>query len=126
MTGYDCCSCLAEAGRKDLERVFNALEGKMVCGETDGCFEYCDAPKIACDNFILSAFRNVLYELMEVTARLKATEEAFEITKGIDREKALLILDRTEGLYNKMRNEFSGDPVCDTEETLYLFPDMAV
>lgn len=58
----------------DKERIKMALKGKLVCGENEGGFLYADASREECEQFILSAYDNVVYHALQVQDAGRAVE----------------------------------------------------
>ena len=56
---------LVQAFNYDKERLLKALDGKLICGETEDGFEYCDASEEDCRAFIISVFDNAVYHALQ-------------------------------------------------------------
>jgi len=65
MSEYGCGVSLVRAFNYDKERLLKALDGKLMCGETEDGFEYCDAPEEECRAFIISVFDNAVYHALQ-------------------------------------------------------------
>ena len=65
MSEYGCGVSLTQAFNYDKERLLKALDGQLLCGETEEGFEYCDAPEEECRAFIISVFDNAVYHALQ-------------------------------------------------------------
>lgn len=65
MSEYGSGVSLVQAFNYDKERLLNALNGKLICGETEDGFIYCDAPEKECRDFIISVFDNAVYHALQ-------------------------------------------------------------
>jgi len=75
MSEYGSGMTFKRACELDRERIIHALKGELVCDETDTGFVYADAPKEECDEFILSAFDNVVYHAEQAFHSGRALEK---------------------------------------------------
>lgn len=65
MGEYGCGVSLTQAFNYDKERLLKALDGQLICGETEEGFEYCDAPADECRAFIIQVFDNAVYHALQ-------------------------------------------------------------
>ena len=65
MSEYGCGASLIQAFNYDKERLLKALDGQLVCGETEEGFEYADAPEDECRAFIIHIFDNAVYHALQ-------------------------------------------------------------
>ena len=65
MSEYGCGVSLVQAFNYDKERLLKALDGQLICGETENGFEYADAPEDECRAFIISVFDNAVYHALQ-------------------------------------------------------------
>ena len=65
MGEYGCGVSLFQAFNYDKERLLKALDGQLMCGETEEGFEYCDAPAEECRAFIIHVFDNAVYHALQ-------------------------------------------------------------
>lgn len=56
---------LTQAFNYDKERLLKALDGQLLCGETEDGFEYCDASEEDCRKFIIDVFDNAVYHALQ-------------------------------------------------------------
>ena len=66
MSEYGCGVSLFQAFNYDKERLLKALDGQLMCGETEEGFEYCDAPAEECRAFIIHVFDNAVYHFIHM------------------------------------------------------------
>ena len=83
MSEYGCGVSLVQAFNYDKERLLKALDGQLVCDETEDGFEYCDAPEEECKDFIIKVFDNAVYHALQGYASGKAIEQVMG-ANGID------------------------------------------
>ena len=65
MSEYGCGVSLTQAFNYDKERLLKALDGQLMCGETEEGFKYCDAPADECRVFIIKVFDNAVYHALQ-------------------------------------------------------------
>ena len=65
MSEYGGGISLVQAFNYDKERLLKALDGKLVCGETEDGFEYEDASQEECRAYIISVFDNAVYHALQ-------------------------------------------------------------
>ena len=75
MSEYGCGVSLVQAFNYDKERLLKALDGQLMCGETEEGFEYCDAPADECRAFIINVFDNAVYHALQGYSDGKALEQ---------------------------------------------------
>lgn len=74
---------LIQAFNYDKERLLKALDGQLVCGESEYGFMYGDASPEDCREFIISVFDNAVYHALQGYGSGRALEKAAEVN-GID------------------------------------------
>lgn len=77
------CMSFGQACNIEKEHIRMALQGKLVCDETEGGFMYRDASKAECDRYILESFDGVVFEAKE-SLDAGRTLERILINHGID------------------------------------------
>ena len=65
MSEYGSGVSLVQAFNYDKERLLKALDGQLLCGETEEGFEYEDASDEDCRAFIISVFDNAVYHALQ-------------------------------------------------------------
>ena len=65
MSEYGGSVSLVQAFNYDKERLLKALDGQLVCGETEDGFEYEDASEEECRAYIISVFDNAVYHALQ-------------------------------------------------------------
>ena len=60
------------------EQIERALNGELICGETENGFGYASADKAKCDRFILEAYDELVYQLNNAESSGRATEKLIE------------------------------------------------
>ena len=75
MSEYGGGVSLVQAFNYDKERLLKALDGQLMCGETEDGFEYCDAPEEECRAFIISVFDNAVYHALQGYASGRVLEK---------------------------------------------------
>jgi hypothetical protein len=65
MSEYGSGVTLVQAFNYDKERLLKALEGQLICGETEHGFKYEDATEEECRDFIISVFDNAVYHALK-------------------------------------------------------------
>ena len=83
MSEYGGGVSLTQAFNYDKERLLKALDGQLMCGETEEGFEYADAPEDECREFIIHVFDNAVYHALQGYASGKAIEQVMG-ANGID------------------------------------------
>ena len=83
MSEYGCGVSLTQAFNYDKERLLKALDGQLVCGETEEGFEYCDAPAEECRAFIIQVFDNAVYHALQGYGSGRVMEKVMS-ANGID------------------------------------------
>ena len=83
MSEYGCGVSLVQAFNYDKERLLKALDGQLICGETEDGFEYAPATEDECREFIIHAFDNAVYHALQGYGSGKALEQAAE-ANGVD------------------------------------------
>ena len=58
----------------DKERIKHALKGELLCGESEEGFKYAPAPKEECEEYILAAFDNAVFQCTQALASGRAYE----------------------------------------------------
>jgi len=121
MSEYGCGVSLVQAFNYDKERLLKALDGQLMCGETEEGFEYCDAPEDECRAFIISVFDNAVYHALQGYQSGKCLEQVMS-ANGLDIKDNQLFIDymhfRTIDDMNQMDSEEQynyGDPDVDEE-----------
>lgn len=66
----------------EKEQVRHALKGELMCGEDGNGFIYRKAAKEECDRYILSAFDNAVFHLLEANKFCRVYDEILE-RKGV-------------------------------------------
>lgn len=83
MSEYGNGITMAKAFSYDKERIKKALDGQILAGETENGFIYEPSTKEKCNNYILSAYDNAVYQCREALASGRAME-AYLKSKGIN------------------------------------------
>jgi len=65
MSEYGSGISLVQAFNYDKERLLKALDGQLLCGETENGFEYADASDEDCRAYIISVFDNAVYHALQ-------------------------------------------------------------
>lgn len=68
----------AAACKMELEQIKMALMGQLFCGEDESGFHYQDAPKEACDQFVIDAYKEIVYQAKFSMASSRALERVLE------------------------------------------------
>ena len=84
----------AAACKMELEQIKMALMGQLVCGEDESGFHYQDAPKEACDQFIVDTYKESVHQAKLAMVTSRALERILEekvgaIGKGCELEEFL-------------------------------------
>lgn len=74
-----------QAFNKDKERIKHALKGELVCGESESGFEYAAAPKEECEEYILQAFDNAVFQCQQALTSGRVQERILR-DKGFNPE----------------------------------------
>lgn len=74
MSEYGPGMTIGGAGELDKERVRHALDGELICGESERGFGYAPAPKEECDAYILSVVDKWVYQAKELADSGRAVE----------------------------------------------------
>ena len=56
---------MVQAFNYDKERLLHALDGQLMCGETETGFEYADATEDECRAYIIQVFDNAVYHALQ-------------------------------------------------------------
>ena len=83
MSEYGCGVSLIQAFNYDKERLLKALDGQLICGETEDGFEYAPATEDECREFIIQVFDNAVYHALEGYSSGRVMEKVAE-ANGID------------------------------------------
>ena len=83
MSEYGGGVSLVQAFNYDKERLLKALDGQLMCGETEDGFEYCDAPEEECRAYIISVFDNAVYHALQGYASGRVMEKVMN-SNGIN------------------------------------------
>ena len=83
MSEYGCGVSLTQAFNYDKERLLKALDGQLICGETEDGFGYADAPEAECREFIIHVFDNAVYHALQGYSSGRALEQVMN-ANGID------------------------------------------
>lgn len=83
---------LVQAFNYDKERLLNALEGRLMCGETEEGFEYCEAPQSECRAEIIALFDNAVYHALQAYQSGRVLEQAAK-ENGVDTKSSNFFLD---------------------------------
>ena len=74
---------LIQAFNYDKERLLKALDGQLMCGETEDGFEYAEATSEECRAFIISVFDNAVYHALQGYQSGRVLEKSAE-ANGVD------------------------------------------
>ena len=83
MSEYGYGVSLIQSFNYDKERLLQALDGKLICGETEDGFEYADASQDECRDFIIGVFDNAVYHALQGYASGRVMEKVAE-ANGVD------------------------------------------
>lgn len=83
MSEYGSGVSLVQAFNYDKERLLQALRGRLLCGETEEGFEYCEAPESECRAEIIALFDNAVYHALQGYQSGRVLEKTTE-ANGID------------------------------------------
>ena len=72
----------AAACKMDLEQIKMALIGQLVSGEDESGFYYQDAPKEACEQFVIDAYKEAVYQAKLSMAAGRTLEKILEEKVG--------------------------------------------
>lgn len=75
MSEYGSGVSLIQAFNYDKERLLKALDGQLLCGETEKGFIYSDATEDECREFIISVFDNAVYHALQGYASGRVLEK---------------------------------------------------
>ncbi len=92
MSEYGGGISLTQAFNYDKERLLKALDGQLICGETEEGFEYCDAPEEECRDFIIHVFDNAVYHALQGYQSGRALEQVMK-ANGLDTSDGQLFKD---------------------------------
>lgn len=92
MSEYGCGVSLFQAFNYDKERLLKALDGQLMCGETEEGFEYCDAPAEECRAFIIHVFDNAVYHALQGYGSGRVLEKVMS-ANGIDPKDSQIFKD---------------------------------
>ena len=115
MSEYGCGVSLIQAFNYDKERLLKALDGQLICGETEDGFEYAPATEAECREFIIHVFDNAVYHALQGYSSGRVMEKVAE-ANGIDINSGQVFKDY---LHFKMTEDSEGD----SEEYNYGDPD---
>lgn len=76
----------------DKERLLKALDGKLVCNETEDGFEYEDASEEECRAYIIRVFDNAVYHALQGYQSGRVLEKTAE-ANGIDTKSGQFFTD---------------------------------
>lgn len=74
---------LTQAFNYDKERLLKALDGQLMCGETENGFEYAGATQEECREFIIRVFDNAVYHALQGYQSGRVLEKSVE-ANGVD------------------------------------------
>lgn len=83
MSEYGSGVSLTQAFNYDKERLLQALDGKLICGETEEGFVYAEATPAECRDFIITVFDNAVYHALQGYRSGKIMEKVAE-ANGVD------------------------------------------
>ena len=112
---------LTQSFNYDKERLLKALDGQLVCGESEYGFMYGDASPEDCREFIISVFDNAVFHALQGYGSGRALEKAAE-ANGIDIKSGQFFKDYmhfrvTDPIKGKEEEEYRyGDPEQPEEE----------
>ena len=92
MSEYGCGVSLIQAFNYDKERLLKALDGQLVCGDTENGFEYADATEDECRAYIISVFDNAVYHALQGYQTGKVLEQVMN-ANGIKVDDNQLFMD---------------------------------